>query len=136
MSTRIYTMTHKTFDPPEDPTYIPLHVGRAGKQDLGYQGDDTGEHISELNCYYGELTGFYWLWQNLDWAGNIGICHYRRYFVDEAGMLLTERQYDEILTEYDIITSQAIYIDEPYRDYYGDAHNPVDLKLEGEVIRE
>ena len=47
MSTRIYVMTHKKFCPPDDPAYIPLHVGRAGKEDLGYMGDDTGEHISE-----------------------------------------------------------------------------------------
>ena len=51
MSTRIYVMTHTAFDPPQDPAYIPLHVGRAGKADLGYLGDDTGEHISDLNCY-------------------------------------------------------------------------------------
>ena len=136
MSTRIYTMTHKRFNPPTDSTYIPLHVGRAGKQDLGYLGDDTGENISDLNCYYGELTGLYWLWQNLDFDGNIGICHYRRYFVDEKRCLLTEAQYDDILLEYDIITSTAIYIDEPYRDYYGEAHNVMDLMREGEVIRE
>ena len=29
MSTKIYTMTHKKFNPPSDDTYIPLHVGRA-----------------------------------------------------------------------------------------------------------
>lgn len=136
MSTRIYTMTHKKFEPPTDPIYIPLHVGRAGKQDLGYLGDDTGEHISDLNCYYGELTGIYWLWQNLDFDGNIGVCHYRRYFVDENRRLLTEQQYDDILSEYDIITSQAVSIDVPYCDYYGEAHNREDLRLEGEVIRE
>lgn len=136
MSTRIYTMTHKKFYPPADPVYIPLHVGRAGGQELGYLGDDTGENISDLNCYYGELTGVYWLWQNLDYDGNIGVCHYRRFFVNEERKLLKEADYDRILSEYDVITSQAMYIDEPYRDYYGNAHNGRDLELEGEVIRE
>lgn len=44
MSTRIYVMTHTAFDPPQDPAYIPLHVGRAGKADLGYLG-------ASLMCY-------------------------------------------------------------------------------------
>ena len=136
MSTRIYTMTHKRFDPPSDPVYIPLHVGRFRKPDLGYPGDDIGEHISDLNCYYGELTGLYWIWQNLDYDGNIGICHYRRYFMNEQRELLTEAEYDAILSEYDVMTSQAIYIDRPYREYYAEAHNGADLTLEGEVIRE
>lgn len=136
MSTRIYVMTHKPFCPPDDPIYIPLHVGRAGKADIGYQGDDTGEHISDLNCYYGELTGLYWLWQNLDFDGNIGICHYRRYFVDENGELLHEADYDRILSEYDMITSCKMGTPKPYRDYYAEAHNLLDLEQEGEVIRD
>ena len=32
---------------PKDMIYLPLHVGKAGKGDLGYIGDDTGENISE-----------------------------------------------------------------------------------------
>jgi hypothetical protein len=129
-------MTHKKFSPPQDAAYIPLHVGKAGKEDLGYPGDDTGENISDLNCYYGELTGLYWLWQNLDYDGNIGVCHYRRFFIDSDRRILSEADYDRILSGYDIITSKAIRIDEPYRDYYGRAHNIRDLEQEGEVIRE
>lgn len=136
MSTRIYTMTHKSFNPPIDPIYIPLQVGRAGKSDLGYLGDDTGDNISELNGYYGELTGLYWLWKNRDFKGNIGICHYRRFFVNGERKLLNEAEYDAILSEYDVITSKAVYIDEPYREYYAQAHHGTDLELEGEVIRE
>lgn len=136
MSTRIYVMTHKAFIPPDNPVYVPLHVGRAGKSDLGYPGDDTGEHISDLNCYYGELTGLYWLWRNLDFDGNIGICHYRRFFVDENRRLLGEADYERLLSEHDVITSKAMYIDQPYRSYFGEAHNIHDLELEGEVIRE
>lgn len=136
MSTRIYTMTHKKFFPPENPVYIPLQVGSKAKEDLGYLRDDTGDHISDKNCYYGELTGLYWLWKNLDYDGNIGICHYRRYFVDENRELLQETDYDRILEEYDIITSQAITIEEPYREYFGEAHHLKDLELEGQVLQE
>ena len=55
MSMRIYTMTHKKFTPLPDPLYVPLHVGRACGENLGYLGDDTGEQISALNCYYRHL---------------------------------------------------------------------------------
>ena len=50
---KIYVMTHKLFQKPQDEIYIPLHVGRAASQDLSYLGDDTGDNISALNCYYG-----------------------------------------------------------------------------------
>ena len=42
MSVTIFTMTHKQFKEPEDPIYVPLHVGRACSEDFGYAGDDTG----------------------------------------------------------------------------------------------
>lgn len=41
--------------------------------------DDMGENISELNSYYNELTGLYWVWKNTDFQYT-GICHYRRRF--------------------------------------------------------
>ena len=89
MNIKIYTMTHKPFKKPDDPVYIPLHVGREISQDLGYMGDNTGEHISDLNPYYGELTGLYWIWKNETEADIIGICHYRRYFINEDGSFMT-----------------------------------------------
>lgn len=134
--TKIFTMTHKKFAEPEDAVYVPLQVGRAGHEDLGYLGDDTGDSISEFNCYYGELTGLYWLWKNYPGNENIGICHYRRFFINEHMELLEEADYEAILSDYDIITSKAMYAGEPYREYYGRAHNGRDLELEGEVIKE
>ena len=54
MSVRIFAMTHKQFDVPKEELYIPMHVGHAqAKQEYGYLGDDTGDNISDLNCYYG-----------------------------------------------------------------------------------
>lgn len=32
MSVKIYTMTHKKFDVPNDPMYVPLQVGAEGKE--------------------------------------------------------------------------------------------------------
>ena len=134
--TKIFTMTHKKFTVPDDSVYVPLQVGKANHEDLGYLGDDTGDSISEWNCYYGELTGVYWLWKNYKGSENIGICHYRRFFIDEYMELLKEKDYDQILSEYDIITSKAMDAGEPYKEYYGKAHHVHDLEEEGRVIQE
>lgn len=128
-------MTHKAFAQPEDDIYIPLHVGKEGKQELGYIGDDTGNHISDLNMFYGELTGVYWIWNNYTGNDNIGICHYRRYFIDESGKLLHETDYNNILSEYDIITSPAVDEGMSYFEYFSKAHGEKNLILEGEVIK-
>lgn len=77
---KIIVATHKKYTMPADnELYLPLHVGKLGKDSLGYIGDDTGDNISSKNKYYCELTGLYWAWKNLD-ADYIGLCHYRRYF--------------------------------------------------------
>lgn len=136
MKAKIFTMTHKKFHEPQDSIYVPLHVGRAEAEDLGYQGDDEGDSISEWNKYYGELTGVYWVWKNEKEADIIGICHYRRYFMNKQRQLLSEREYEEILKDYDIIVSNKAYADTNYLDYFAEAHNVQDLLTVGEVMKE
>ena len=84
MDIKILVATHKKYWMPKDDIYFPIHVGREGKADLGYIGDNTGDNISAKNANYCELTGLYWAWKNLK-CDYIGLCHYRRYF---AGCLL------------------------------------------------
>lgn len=129
-------MTHRRFDVPEDPIYIPLHVGRATSEDLGYQGDDTGESISQWNKYYGELTGVYWVWKNVQDADVIGICHYRRYFLNKDRQILNRQNYEEILKDYDIITSNMCRSGKSCQQNYAEAHNIKDLLATGDVIKE
>lgn len=135
MSTLVFAMTHKRFPAPKDPVYVPLQVGKAGAEDLGYIGDDTGVNISDKNCYYGELTGVYWVWKNIRTDGYVGICHYRRYFCTEEGRILTRQEYEEILTEYDIMTSKCLKLNYSYYDGYASDYNLHDLEVVGEVIR-
>lgn len=135
MKTQIFVMTHKKFNPPKDPIYVPLHVGRALGSDLGYQGDDTGESISALNPYYGELTGLYWLWKNYHDVDLIGVCHYRRFFFNESGKLLTREQYEVALQDADIMVSDPIYAPKAYLEYFGEAHNVNDMILVGDTIQ-
>ena len=135
MSVTIFTMTHKKFPTPGDPVYVPLQVGRAVAQNLGYIGDDTGVSISEKNCYYGELTGVYWVWKNIKTTDYVGICHYRRYFCTEEGRILTQREYEEILSDYDIITSKLLKLNYTYYEGYAGDYNIHDLEAVEEVIR-
>lgn len=135
MSVTIFTMTHKKFPTPGDPVYVPLQVGRAGAADLGYIGDDTGVSISEKNCYYGELTGVYWVWKNIKTSDYVGICHYRRYFCTEEGRILNARDYEEILSSHDIITSKLLKLNFSYYEGYAGDYNIRDLEAVGEVIR-
>ena len=73
MKIRVIVAAHKAYRMPEDPMYLPLHVGKAGKElELGFQGDNTGENISEKNPSFCELTGIYWAWKNLD-ADYVGL---------------------------------------------------------------
>lgn len=136
MSVTIFTMTHKKFPAPPDPVYLPLQVGRAGAPDLGYIGDDTGVSISEKNCYYGELTGVYWVWKNIKTSDSVGICHYRRYFCTEEGRILTGAEYERILQDYDIITSKVLTLNYSYHDGYASDYNIRDLDIVGDVIRQ
>ena len=76
---KIMIASHKRYRMPTDSMYLPVHVGAAGKENIGYQRDDEGQNISELNPYFCELTGIYWAWKNLD-ADYIGLVHYRRHF--------------------------------------------------------
>lgn len=76
---KILVATHKRYVMAENEIFIPIHVGKEGKEELGYQGDNTGENISIKNDNYCELTALYWSWKNLE-CDYIGLCHYRRYF--------------------------------------------------------
>ena len=81
---KIIIASHKPYQMPSDICYLPLHVGKNGKEGFGYRGDDTGENISWKNPNYCELTGLYWAWKNYEALGNpdyVGLMHYRRHFV-------------------------------------------------------
>lgn len=136
MSVTIFTMTHKKFKEPTDPIYMPLHVGREGAEDYGYAGDNTGDNISGKNCYYGELTGVYWVWKNVRTTDYVGICHYRRYFCTEEGRIFNEKDYLSILNDYDIITSKRLKLNFSYYDGYAGDYNIFDLDTTGETIKE
>ena len=135
MNMKIYTMTHRQFSPPADEIYVPLHVGRALAADLGYAGDDTGDHISDLNEFYGELTGIYWVWKNDTDSDAVGVCHYRRYFLNDNGGLMTQPEYERILQDYDVMISDLPSAGGTNYDNFAKAHSKKDLDLMAAAIQ-
>ena len=45
MDIKILVAAHKTYRMPEDDIFMPVHVGAAGKESIGYQRDDEGEEF-------------------------------------------------------------------------------------------
>lgn len=76
----IYIATHKKFNPPKDPAYIPIQVGTSLDLGMGYMRENQGDNIAVKNPYYCELTALYYIWKN-DPVEYQGLVHYRRYFV-------------------------------------------------------
>ncbi len=97
----VYIAAHKAFDPVDAAGYIPLQVGAANGTDLPYTKDNSGEHISEKNPHFCELTGLYWIWKNTQDAYK-GLVHYRRYFM-QGGQVLSEQTIERLLADSDII---------------------------------
>ena len=135
---RIYVISHSEEDIKkikEDEIYIPLFVGRNGKDNLGFLSDDSFKgNISSKNKDYCELTGLYWMWKESD-ADIIGLCHYRRYFKGKDGKRLEKKAIIEDLSNHDIIVSKksklikGTYWETFKGNYFSDA-----LKITREII--
>lgn len=148
MDIKILVATHKKYDMPSESIYLPIHVGREGKQELGYQGDNQGDNISLKNSNYCELTGLYWAWKNLN-CEVIGLSHYRRYFTNKnklqifmnkenkMDLILNEDEITDILNKVDIIVPKKrnYYIETIY-SHYKNAHHIKDLDETRNIIEE
>ena len=76
---KILVACHKKTKTPFESVYLPIQVGAAGNDPIGFARDDNGDNISDKNPMYCELTGLYWAWKNLS-CDYLGLVHYRRYF--------------------------------------------------------
>lgn len=138
----ILVAAHKKYWMPEDEMYIPVHVGKEGKADLGYLGDNTGDNISSKNANYCELTGLYWAWKNID-ADYMGLVHYRRHFTVKGAKgtkeerVISSSQLKKILENTDVIlpVPRNYYIETNYSQYVH-AHHAVDLETTRDIIHE
>ncbi len=154
MNIKIIVAAHKAYDMPADHNiYLPLHVGAEGKKaadgselDLGFVKDNTGDHISEKNPAFCELTGLYWAWKNLE-CDYLGLVHYRRHFTVKSRRyqkqhtpmecVMTGEELARFLPQYKIIVPQKrrYYIESLY-SHYAHTHYAEHLDITREIIRE
>jgi len=137
---RIYVAAHRIFSLPEgmmldEDMYIPLQVGREGRQALPYVGDNTGDNISQKNDTYCELTGMYWIWKNVN-CDIVGLCHYRRYFTED-GRILAKKDICNLMKQYDVVVGNSSM--SPYGSvaaHYANKHHWQDMLACRAVIKE
>lgn len=121
---------HKPYRMPSDPAYLPIHVGAALNPHAcpGFQSDDEGDSISNLNASYSELTGLYWLWKNVS-ADVKGLVHYRRLLGspdqkrfradDPFERLVTRGELESLMEKSDVVLAKRrnYYIETVYDHY-------------------
>ena len=88
--------------------YTPLQCGASyTKTNVCEQKDNDGDdNISEMNFYYSETTGTYWIWKNAPRTKYIGQCQYRRRLQFD-----TDFDFDSVLDgKHTIIVNRPICI--------------------------
>jgi len=109
-SVKLFVVTHKKYNMPEDDLYVPFVVGEQYK-DHSYLSEHTGENIAHLNPKINECTALYWMWKNTD-CEYVGLNHYRRRFYNDwnrnSGNYLDGFHLKEILEEYDLVMAEAL----------------------------
>lgn len=133
---KIIVAAHKPYRMPEDPAYLPVQVGAAGKPPIdGWQRDDAGENISTRNANWCELTGLYWAWKNLK-ADVLGLAHYRRHFKGAHG-IATGDELAKALEGVDaILPKKRNYFVETNYSQYVHAHHAIDLETTRQILGE
>lgn len=151
---KIFVCCHRPEAVPEHPLLVPIQVGAAlaDTHFPGFLHDDMGDHISEKNRSYCELTAQYWAWKNVQ-ADYYGFFHYRRYLYPDihakqpyqlaqspSANLLNRLNYDSfagLIRDYDLILPKSENMHVPVRDHYAAApfHDAGDLRLLENLIR-
>lgn len=156
----IMIATHKKANMPNYNIYLPIHVGKENKKELGYIGDNTGKNISLKNPNYCELTALYWylknrINKNIEY---IGLNHYRRYFIENNNKFSNssivrmsfsefekisknyEKYFLDILKEKDVILPKKriypISIKAQYATMHVKEHINETIKIIGEIYPE
>lgn len=69
-----------------------------------------GDNVDNLNPWYCELTGLYYLWKHCK-DDVVGLEHYRRCFINEKDEILDKEKIDAILNSHDIILNRYDFDD-------------------------
>ncbi len=135
MDTRMYVLTKEACKVPEDGMYQALQLGSSKNPIAGMTGDHTGDHISEKNPQFAELTGLYWLWKNVD-CDILGICSIDRLF-SKKGKLLSKADIENDLENYDVLLAPDSHVSSgTIREQLLKLFSKEDLELFYSVLKE
>lgn len=123
----------------DDDIITPLECGAAIKDNnVCETKDNTGDNISNMNEFYLENTGVYWIWKNVKDAKYKGQTQYRRQFRG-----LSYLDFDKVFSKYDVIVADPLNLPETFKHptctvefHYKVAHNIRDLNIMKEIIYE
>lgn len=119
----VYVATHNQKVDISEEYLIPIQTGASfSKEELCELRDDSGDHISEKNKTYCELTALYWIWKN-DETSIVGLSHYRRRFC------ISQERISEVLLEYDVICPYPYYFRNSLYEEYRSRHILSDLHI-------
>jgi len=106
----IFVVSHKDLFLSIPENYKVIGVGEYGVNNKErILSDCIGDNISKKNPNYCELTAIYWLWKNYDLPNYVGVCHYRRFFVDGITSKIFEtKKLERIMEEYDVILPKKV----------------------------
>lgn len=138
LNIKIVVASHKPYWMPNDPMYVPMQVGAAGKESIsGFWRDDEGDNISEKNPRYCELTALYWVWKNLD-ADYIGLAHYRRHFAGSGDRgVLTSQEAEQLLAKTPIVLPRKrYYLIETVGDHYAHTFDEAHLNAARDAVQQ
>lgn len=143
---KIAVVTHKEYEMPKEPMYVPVMAGSVLCAEVPYiyTRDDRGDNISDRNGTFSELTALYWLWKHhaeeYPDADCLGLCHYRRLFAAMDGRhkrLLNETDVNKLMNAGVIVLPKVRnYLIETNYSHYANAHHAADLDLTREIISE
>lgn len=126
----VYVATHNQKVEISENYLIPIHTGAAfSKEGLCELRDDLGNHISEKNKTFCELTALYWIWKN-DSTPIVGLSHYRRRF------LISRERIISVLSEYDVISPPPYYFRNSLYEEYDKKHIISDLHILQSVVED
>lgn len=94
MDVKIFVCFHNKEIPLLGEGLCPIYVGNEQIHSGTIIQDCEGVNIHEKNPRYGELTALYWIWKNYKGKENIGLCHYRRYFIDPSNNVYLPHQWN------------------------------------------
>ena len=125
----IYMAAHEKFDVPGQEGYVPIQVGAALHDDLGYLRDDAGDNISHRNPNFVELSAFYYMWKNDEDSAYMGLVHYRRFFLMEGNIILDANRVPAMLSDCDIILPEILELESgTVESQYIDQHHKEDME--------